>query len=431
MKKLYLFIFGLIFSFSLLNNIEAATANISVTSNKSTVIVGDTVTLTITVSSSSNLGSWTFDVVPSSNLTYVSSSFSGGMYIRDVVDNSSQKSKTYTFKFKAKSSGNATVSVKNATVYGYDESKMSTTLGSKKFTLMTNAELQATYSKNNYLSDLKVENYKFKQEFNKETLEYDLELENGTESIIVSATKEDSKSTVKGTGTISLKEGLNVIEITVTAQNGSIRTYTINALVKELSPISVEVDNNTYSVIRKKELMPTASLYYNETTIKINDEEVPAYYNEATNFTLVGLTNSSGNKKLFIYDNGKFTPYDEVTFNSISLYLKEVDTTKIPEGYIVSKLDLGTYSVASYIKEGYEYPLVYGMNVETGKENFYKYDKEEKTLQRIENVVDNTLDIYFYIIISLFSFIILIFIIFLIILISKNKKSKKIKKNIK
>ena len=430
MKKIYLFIFGLFLSLIFINDIEAASSNISVTANKSTVIVGETVTVTVKVSSSSYLGSWTFDVIPSSNLSYVSSTF-GGMSVRDVVDSSTQTSKTYTYTFKAKSSGTASVSIKNATVYGYDEAKMATTLGSKKFTLMTYAELQATYSKNNYLANLSVEGHSLSPIFNKETLEYNLELENGTESIKISATKDDSRSTIKGIGTISLQEGMNTINIVVTAQNGNVRTYTINANVKELSPIEVKVNGATYSVIRKKELMPLASTYYEDAVAKINKEEVPAYYNEATKFTLVGLRDSSGNSKLFIYENGTFKPYNEISFNSLSIYFLDIDPNLIPEGYTVSKLNIGDYSLVSYIKEGYEYPLVYGMNVETGKTNLYKYDNLEKTLQRYETVEENNqLDLYFYIIIGLFGFIVLTYIIFFIVIINKNKKLKRITKKI-
>ena len=53
--------------------------------------------------------------------------------------------------------------------------------------------------------------------------------------------------------------------------------------------------------------MPQASVYYTESTVKINEEDVPAYFNEQANITLVGLKNSVGETKLYIYDNGKYT----------------------------------------------------------------------------------------------------------------------------
>ena len=58
MKKISLFIVSIVLSFICINKIYASNATINVTTNKSTVIVGDTVVITVKVSSSSNLGSW-------------------------------------------------------------------------------------------------------------------------------------------------------------------------------------------------------------------------------------------------------------------------------------------------------------------------------------------------------------------------------------
>ena len=159
MKKISLIIFSIFLSFLIVNKVDASSATISVYSSKSTVIVGDTVTVTVKVSSSANLGSWNFDVVPSSNLTFVSSSF-GGLYVAESASSLNTKSKTYTFKFKAKSSGTGSVSIKNARVLDMDtEKNMSVSAGKTSFKMMTQSELESTYSKNNNLSSLKIEGY--------------------------------------------------------------------------------------------------------------------------------------------------------------------------------------------------------------------------------------------------------------------------------
>lgn len=424
MKKIKYFIIAILLCLMPIIKVDAASATISVSSSKSRVIVGETVTVTVKISSSSSLGSWKFDVSPSSNLTLTNSSF-GGLYVVDYASNGSVKTKSYTFTFKAKSSGTASVKIKNSEVVGYDELSMSVTNGSKTFTLMTQAELEATYSKNNYLKSLSVEGYSLSPSFNKDTLEYNLELENGIESINVKASKEDATASVKGAGTISLNEGPNLIEIVVTAQNGNDRTYKINATVKELDPIEVTIGSDVYTVIRKKELMPQASVYYTESTVKINEEDVPAYFNEQANITLVGLKNSVGETKLYIYDNGKYTLYEELTFNQLSIKTLEVDESIIPEGYTKTKIDVSGNSVLVYGKENSDYYLIYGLNLENGNKNLYKYDKVENTLQRYENIVDNN-DLYYYIIVGLFGFIVLSYIIFIILIAKNNKRAKKI-----
>ena len=51
-KRLSLFIFTFIISCIYINDVNAASATISVSANKSTVVVGETVTITYTLSSS-------------------------------------------------------------------------------------------------------------------------------------------------------------------------------------------------------------------------------------------------------------------------------------------------------------------------------------------------------------------------------------------
>ena len=422
MKKIKYLLFLILICLVPIFKVDAASATISVSANKSRVIVGETVTVTVKVSSSAPLGTWSFDVSHSSNLSLTSSSF-GGSYIKDVVTSDNQKSKSYTFTYKAKSSGTATVKIQNSQVIGYDELTMSTTNGSKSFTLITQAELEATYSKNNNLKSLSVEGHELSPTFDKDTLEYSLELENGTESIEVKATKEDSTASIKGTGVINLTEGDNLIEIVVTAQNGSTKTYKINAKVKELNPIEVTLANEKYTVIRKKELMPKANMYYLENTLKIGEEEVPSYYNEAAGITLVGLVNKSGESDLYIYENGTYSLYRELVFNQMFIKSVDMDESLIPEGYVKTKLEINDKSILAYTKENSDYYLIYGLNLENGNKNLYKYDKVENTLQRYEEIIDNN-DIYNYIIIGLFGFIVLSYIIFIVLIAKNNKKAR-------
>ena len=78
-------------------------------------------------------------------------------------------------------------------------------------------------------------------EFYRETYEYTVEFDDTVNlydltEIEISATAEDSRATVSGAGTIQLNEGENSIALTVTAENGSARTYTI----KVVKPAAIE-----------------------------------------------------------------------------------------------------------------------------------------------------------------------------------------------
>lgn len=421
MKKISLVIFSIFLSFLIINKVEASSATISVSSNKSRVIVGDTVTVTVKLSSSANLGTAQFDVVASSNLSFVSSS-DGGLFVVYYPSSATTKSKTYTFTFKAKSSGSAYIQVKNAEVLDYDtEEKMSVSMGKASFKIMTQSELEDSYSKNNNLSNLQIEGYDLN--FSKDTLEYNIDLDYNVQKINIIATKEDNTASVSGDGEVSLALGMNKINIIVTAQNGSTKTYIINANVKELNPIEVTLDGNTYTVVRQKEFLPVASMYYQESTVNINNEEIPAYYNSVVDFTLVGLKDSNGTVNLYLYKDGNYTLYNENSFNSLGIYILDMDDSLLPHGYNKTTINIGGKDITAYTRNGYEYPLIYGLNLENGSKNLYKYDALENTLQRYENVSINE-NIYFNSLIGMFGFIIVSYIIFIVLLSNKNKQQK-------
>ena len=91
---------------------------------------------------------------------------------------------------------------------------------------------------NNYLSSLAVNgDYLFEKATTKK--DFNLNLDINTQSIDISATKVSSKSTISGTGSISLSGEKQTIKINVTAQNGDVRTYSINITRDGTKAISV------------------------------------------------------------------------------------------------------------------------------------------------------------------------------------------------
>lgn len=82
-------------------------------------------------------------------------------------------------------------------------------------------------SPNNCLSNLSVNGHSLTPTFDKFTTEYTLVVDNSVTSVEVNGTSIMSTTMVKGTGIHELKEGSNTIVITATAENGSVRNYTI------------------------------------------------------------------------------------------------------------------------------------------------------------------------------------------------------------
>lgn len=407
-----------------------ASTSISVKSNSS-VTVGNTITTTVTISSSEALGSWNFVVgYDTSKLTLLDNTTQRIVGYGD----GSTKSKSYTFKFKAKAVGTAKVYIDSASYYTWNEVAENVSKGSKSINVVNKTTAPTVrYSKNNNLSSLEIEGYKLEPEFNKDKLEYTITLPKETYKIKLNAKTEDSKASVSGIGEITLVDGENKLEVKVTAENGNVKTYVIKATVEEPNPINVKIDDKEYTVVRKKDGL-TIPTNYRETTIDLSGESVLAFYGEITKYNLVALKDENSNINFYIYDNDTYKLYKELNFNSINIYPYQIDDDKILNGYSKDKMDINGMEL-EILTDNKGYPIVYGMNLNTGEISYYTYDAKENTLQRYNNEVSKKLEkenkMYFYISIALGSFCIIELLIMIIILATRsNKNVKKIEETL-
>lgn len=343
-----------------------------------------------------------------------------------------------TYTFVAKAAGTATITVKPIDAADYDGNVFSAvksvtiTVGNKTTTSSTKKDL----SSDNTLSSLSIDGVNLEPAFNKNTTSYNVNLEAGVTKINVKATPNDKSAKVTGIGEIEVSEGNNNIEVVVTAENGSTKTYTITANVKEYDPINVKVENSKYTVVRNIKNV-TAPNGYEETKIKIKGEEVPAFKNKTTGYTLVLLKDDKGNQNFYIYKDKKYILYKEYTFNKIILYPMELK--KVPKGYKKTKITFNDDKIIAYKKnKKSNYALIYGMNVETGKKHIYMYDKEEDTLQiyndELNDVSDEKIEQYKMLIAGLSGLSVLLFLILIIVIMKNhkhNKEQKRIRKQIK
>lgn len=426
-------IFTLLLLFTNIVKVNAASANIQVTSGTNRVVVGNTFIVNVKVSSSNVLGAWEWTI---SYDTKKLKLMSGPSTVKDYGD-SKIKSKTYTYKFKAIATGNTSVTVKSAAVYDYGTEKtMSLSKGTKSVKIITRAQLEATYSKNNNLKSLSIDGLKLKPEFNKNTTEYKVEATSNTERVKVNASKEDSKASISGTGTHDVTEGENKIKVTVTAENGSTKTYTIIVNVSDPNPINVKINDKDYTVV-KRESKLEAPKNYEKTEVTINDQKVPGFINKTNNFTLVGLKDIDGNIKLYTYDSNtnQYKEYSETTLNQNKIYPLPFD--KEFDGYTKTTVKINEVEFEAYTDETNEFYIIHAKDLDTGKDNYFTYDKINNTIIRFhekEEIKDETpncdskLKQYKKMLILLFSETIIIFLILICILISKISKTKKRKK---
>lgn len=230
-KKIVLIIIvtlGLIIGF----NGKVFASSISVSASKSSVEAGETFSVTITgndatgkinVSVGNGSGSQSVWLENNSQTISVTAGESGTVTISasgEVSDNSGNDqnvsaSKTVAIKEKIAPTEN------NNSNTGSSNNPDSTSNHSSTNTV------KPTKSNNANLSNLVVSPVDFKGFKASKTSGYSVTVENDVTEVKIKATAQDSKASIKVSGNEDLKEGANTVSITVTAEDGTQKTYKV------------------------------------------------------------------------------------------------------------------------------------------------------------------------------------------------------------
>lgn len=414
MKKLFNVCLIIIIAFCLRLNVEALSSNITV--NKSTIENGNSVKASVTIS---GVAAWNVKIYSSGATSGCDANYA------DATGDGKNTTKTFTVTCKATKTGLINIAYSGDIT---SEDGTNKTISGSKNVKVTEPRAKST---NNNLSSLSVDGYEISPSFSKDTLEYSVEVPNTVETIKINAKAADSYASVSGTGEVEVLEGINKFEIVVTSETGKEKIYTLNVNVEDKDPIVVNVEGKEYTVVKNKKALTLPELF-TETTIDINGFTVPAFYSDVTKITLVGLKNSDGTVKLFVYNNGEYSLYRELKVANSILMLIDKDMSLEyykKDSIIINEVKYDCYKLSN----SSDFALFYGMNMATGKEDYYVYDSLNQTLQRYDNELSmimhddleskdkdiNTL----YIILA----ILIIFIIFIIVMFSiKNRKIKKL-----
>lgn len=423
--------------------VKAAGYDVSVTSN--TIIVGNSVTLKI--SANDLAGRFDFSVSNSSVISMSSSNV--------FLDNDS-KSITIT----AKSAGTSVITITPTDATSYDGDAIT---GNRTITITVNNKPTSNpntggnssgtsntstpvkkKSNNNYLSSLTVDGYSLDKEFKKDELEYSLVVESGTDKVIINAQLDDDKAKVTGIGEIALKEEDNKLEIKVTAEDGSTRTYILNVKIEELNPVEVTIDKKKYSIVRKEIDSIKIPNGYEKSTIKIGAEDILCYKNNKTKNILMILQDDKGNNNLYSYNEKtkKYTLYSSLTLGNTTLSIIDMPSNLVPKGYtkVSFKYDDTKLEGYQYIEsnktyaaddgvKGSDFYLVYAINEKTGEKALYVFDKLEGTIQRFNSDLvkayeDENNQYFLYMLISLTLLAVSIIVLSVVLIKQKKHKNK-------
>lgn len=231
----------------------------------------------------------------------------------------------YNLKFKTIAAGMAAIKIASQEVYDIDESMVEIThQGSSAVSIASpNAA-----SSNAQLSALQVSPGTLTPEFSSDTTSYDVIVGTDVNTLAINALSADANAKVTVSGNDGLNMGENNVTVVVTAADGKTQaTYNIKVTKQEGGPSAAD------------------SAEHVETR------------NE-------GVKLSSKEKTITIMNPGS-------------------DVT-IPNGFAESTIDIDGRQVKGWVWKQdteHKYCIVYGMN-DAGELNFYRYDLQEKTIQR-------------------------------------------------
>lgn len=312
-----------------------ASASFSV-SGGGTYNVGDTVRITYTYSGNSlGVATTTLKYDPSI-LQYQScsggtapSSANGEIPIV-AGDGNLLKTISVTVTFKAVKTGSSAISFSHDDVVDYDGNPLSV---SGKTTTVTVTNSSSSASGNANLASLSVSAGTLSPSFSASRTSYTVNVGNDVTVCTISATPADSGASVSVSGSMYLSVGSNTRRVTVTAENGTTKTYTITinrsadsssaggsdneepgGQTPDDTPstVTVKVGDKEYTVndTFTENDFPTG---FTMTIAKYGDIDIPVIKDNALKYTLVLLTDpETGDSKWFFYDEETDTFSDRV-----------------------------------------------------------------------------------------------------------------------
>lgn len=335
---------------------------------------------------------------------------------------------SYTITLSALNVGTATITV---TPSGVSDSS-GNTINLQAKTIKITVSLPREKSNDNNLKSLSIEDFEISPSFDKNVQVYNAVIPEGTEKINIKALANESHASVTGAGEVEVSSGMNTINVIVKSETGLEKIYTINVEVKDNNPIIVNVDKNEYTLVKLKENL-TKPESFEDATIQIDGYEIPAFKNIVADITLVGLKDSKGDIKLFVYKNGKYSKYNELNLKHYLLipvsFDKELNFTKTTITINDEKVEAYKYSDKS------DFVIINAKSLEDGKTALYLYDTKNNTAIRYDeefmNETNDTIKNYTYIIIAFAGALFLTFMIIMSLLHSLRKKQKKLDKFLK
>lgn len=402
-------------------NIVLAAGSISVSASKTTVKVGDVVSISTSISpgeygvnATLTKSSGAFEFVEGDNIYSDGGTPNNSIKVKAVSEGSCTFSVRVINAFDdqlketSMSSGSVTITATSASSNNDSNSNKDnkdnsgSNTGNDSNANKDNENKEEKKSSNASLGSLVISAGSLSPEFSAATKDYTATVDYSCSSLAVTANPADSKASVTSvTGNDSLEVGENTVSVVVTAEDGSTSTYNIVVTRRsEDDPENADKQDNwkkfdingtEWTMVNDipEDVVPEG---FEHSKTVIDGLEYNTLHGTFGDITLVYLQSESGNG-LFVYDVAQNAAYEFVRINSeshfIVVLLPKVDD--VPEGYNEISLSIEGKGVATAYQTKVEktddqtkdFYLVYAMN-DNGESGWYTYDSVDGTYMRTE-----------------------------------------------
>ena len=378
---------------------SAENAVLSFSSQKPSV--GQSVTVTVTFNPGAKMYSADFSLSYNPDiLTYESATCTakaaGGGIVKAAPTLTGETKISYKFTFTAKKSGSSNITVSGG-VYGFEDTENYNVGASATLTVSDAAKPGVAT-----LKSLSISNGTLTPGFSTGRTSYTAKVKYEVTSCKVFATATDAKATVAVGGKETLEVGKNTRTVTVTAQNGTQKTYTIvitrlkegEELDGETKPEDNTDEPEKSTVIDGVKYLLATDLSgftlpngFKANTVTYGETEVAAAQDTDANYTVYYLKgeNSESYQPYTLESDGKtFKKLKFATFGNNTYIFADIPEGKtVPEGFYQSSVKIGDFDISAY-KSPDEGLTDFYYTYCFFEKNFamYRYDSRENVLQR-------------------------------------------------
>ncbi len=378
--------------------LPASAAGTILAFSQNTITIGDKVVVTVTVDAGAPIYAVSY------KLSYDAEklSYEGAAGAIKVVESPSGDTKyVKQFTFTSIAIGGAAIKVTECQYAGSDLVEKDLTGASATLTIK-----DVALSNNANLSSLTLSTGTLSPAFNANRTNYTVSVPYEAANITLYAKTSDAKAKVAiSSNPTNLNVGANTIKVTVTAQNGSQKIYTVVVTRREQgatqeppitqqptpdNPYETVISGKSYEIVTT---IPQAEYLkgFTLSTAEYNGKQVPVLRDNDNVYTVYYLRETGSTEMAPYTYNSELSTFETLKYivanNTLYIFSDFPDGVTMPDKYYSTYTQISDYSVKVYMDSNAQMSdFAYAYCFVNGDFGLYRYDNKEGSIQRYPDI---------------------------------------------